>query len=295
MARNYRDSLRLIRPYTGRAFTKVNGYSASKKPSFGQRMAVLKYARKVEELLTRPAEILTPKRGEKAEIFRETRQNGFRYFTKAIIPKPPTPVVVHYTLDKTRPRGSQLVATDKKTKQRYYHIPAEVFLESDEIDTEFYKDIIQQYAEDAQFFLIQAGESYMWGSATGRGGTLDGVAQKIKQILENYSALMFDANDKNSSYYGKWFRGITAFTSVHDALPELGKQLRRQAEYRERFRVGPQKYRETRDGQTRRFENGELAQGWIRIKPPPGAKPAAKGQNFWGYFVDGLIVERQWR
>lgn len=303
MPRNYREDLRLIRQYTGSHFTSKNGYSLNKPLNRGQKAWITRYANKVKELSNGPVVTLKPKKTDKQVVLEETGQSKLRFFDTAIIPRPPTPATVKYELDRTRPMGSQLVATDVNSGQQYYHIPPELFLESDEIDTEFYEDVIREYAENASFFLIKAGESFMWGSGLGKGGTLSGVAEKVASIFRNYSSAMFDANDKNSSYYGNWFRGITAFTSAADAIPAMREALQRKAEYRHKFKTSKHHTRETSrwvqgvDGATRdrRFEDGNLAQGWIRIKPPPGYPPNPNGQNLWGYFVDGVLMERQWR
>lgn len=292
MPRGYKEQLKLIRPLTGGFFGASRGYALNRQPNFGQRMAVLKYARVVEELISVPVEIYSPKNAaELLDVLEETGQRkGFKRFKKAIVPKPPTPDDVDYSYDKKRPKGSRLVATSRKTGRRYYHIPADEFLDYDvsvdneEFDTSVYEDIIREYAPDAEFFLIQAGESYMWGSALGDGGSLEGVADKIGQIFRNYSASMFDANDKNSSYIGNWFRGVTAFTSRYDAVERMRDALIRQAEFRNKFRTTKERFRVTRDGQVRRFEDGVLWQGHHRLKG-----------NLWGEFVDGIMVGKYFK
>lgn len=275
MRRGYKDQLKLVRQFTGDFFSTSRGYSPKIEPNFGQRMAVLKYARLVEERLNVPSEIYTPKKREiLKDVLEEVQMSkGYRHFTRAIIPKPPTPDAVKYSYDPKRPKGTRLVATSTKTKRRYYHIPAEAFLiedllaDNEEFDPQFYEDIIEQYAEDAQFFLIQAGESFMWGSALGTGGSRRGVAEKIMHIFRNYSADMFNANDTNSSYVGNWFRGVTAFTDARDALPVLEKGLTRQAEFRAKFKMGPEKYRRLKDGSIGVFRDGVfIRRFWLEDK-----------------------------
>lgn len=284
MARTYGEQLRLIRRYTGDAFTSKRGYDARKEPSFGQRMAVLKYARKVEELLSEPVQTYKPPKGYKREIFEQTGQVGYSKFNVALVKTPNTPANVRFILDKTRPRGSRLVAEDKKTRQHYYEIPPELFLKSEEIDTDFYREVLEEYAADATYFMIRAGESYIWGAATNGGGSLDGVTKKIGEIFRNYSAAMFDANNKNSHYVGNWFRGVTAFTSFKTAQPLLAKGLEQQAAHRKRY--GKKKWRllEDKTGTTRRYENGRLANGWKQLKG-----------SLWGYYVDGVMIDKQYR
>jgi hypothetical protein len=249
-----------VRQYTGEWFTPAHGYDARKPPSFGRRMAVLKYYRKIQELTSVETQVYTPKRGEKREAFNYTGQRGYGKFTKAIVRKVSPDQNLQFSIDKTRPKDHRFVATDVNTGRRYYNIPARMF-DGDSIDTDFYRETLDEYAGDAEFFLITAGEAYMWGAGGGKAQ----IAAKLSEIFRNYSATQFDAHDKNSSYYGNWFRGVTGFTSRFDILPEIGRARKRQREYRERYGITTaRKYRRLLgyDNNGNRlmgvFENGTL-------------------------------------
>lgn len=259
---DYKRALARVRRYaTG--FDAASGYDARKPLNFGRRMAIHKYAKKLDELLAHPVEFYTPKKKERREVFAETGQQRMPRFKVAIVQKPPTPAKFKIKYDVTRPRGSRLVAEDRETHQEYFHISGEVFLDYDYLAddlaaTEAYAQIIEEYAPNAEFFLIQAGESYMWGSALGSGGSRTGVADKISQIFRNYSSDMFDANNKNSSYYGNWFRGVTAFTSRYTAVPAIAAGIKKQAEYRAKYKTTEEKYRMLKDGSIGVFKDGRL-------------------------------------
>lgn len=272
--RNPRSLLTYVRRYTGDHFTSKNGYDARKPLNFGQRMAILKYAEKIDELLSKPVTEYRPKRGEKTEAFEYTGQKGFRFFDVALVHTPDTSAEFEFKLDKSRPKGSRFVPTNKKTGQRYYHIPAKVFLDPDNLPDDFNEwlteqgiwvddlsedelnaYIIQFYAEDAEFYLIQAGESYMWGA----GGGADAVAAKVSLILNNYGPSMFAANDRKSSYYGNWFRGVTGFTNRFDIVPSIGEAQRRRRERAAKYKISvDRKWRQLKDGSFGLFENGRM-------------------------------------
>lgn len=119
----------------------------------------------------------------------------------------------------------------------------------------YYEWVLQEHAERAQFFLIGAGESYMWGAGGGRAS----IAEKLQEIFKTYSETNFNANDKNSSYYGNWFTGVTAFTTRFDILPQMGEAIRKRREYREKFKMHPTRnYRKLKNGLLGVFENGRL-------------------------------------
>lgn len=276
MLRDVRKLLPLIRRYTGDHFTPANGYAMNKPLNFGQRMAVLKYAEKIAELTAKPFVTYRPKRGEKTEAFSYTGQSGFKYFDRAIIHKPDPNAELTFTIDRKRPKGSRFVPVNKKTGQRFYHIPANVFLDPDFLPSEFltwledqgedveeiaedvlFEYLLEWYSGDAEFYLIQAGESYMWGA----GGSKEAVAEKIQTIINNYGPSLFNANDKKSSYYGNWFKGVTAFTNRFDAFPMIAEAQKRKRERAEKYKLkGDAKWRVLKDGSFGRFEGGKLTE-----------------------------------
>lgn len=258
--------LRLVRRYTGDAFSAANGYDLRKPLNFGQRMAILRYANRIVELTSQPHVTYRPKRGQKTEAFSYTNQKGWSKFDTAIIHAPDASAKLVFDIDKRRPRGSRFVVTNSNTGQRYYHIPARAFLGFDEEDedlseTEFYEGVLRDYAEDAEFFLIEAGESYMWGA----GGGHAAVANKLEKIIQNYGSSNFSANDKNSSHYRNWFRGVTGYTNRFDIVPQIGQALQRQRERGEKYGIDPtRRFRRLKDGSIGEFRNGNLlGRFWI--------------------------------
>ena len=231
-------------------------------------MAVLKYFRKVKELTATGAVTYTPKRGEKNEAFAYTGQTGWRKFKVAIIRQVSPDSELTAFVDPARPKGSRFVVRDKKTGRSYYNIPAKAFLtdidpDDDVIDTDHFRQVIEDHAADAEFFLINSGDTYMWGSGGGR----DQVAEKLGALFRNYSAQQFDPYDKNSSFYGNWFKGVTGFTSRYDILDQVGEHIRAKREYRAKWKMHPTRtYRELKNGMLGVFENGRLvetiAQTW---------------------------------
>lgn len=285
---NYRDALRVVRPFTGEWFTPAHGYDARKPPSFGQRMAVLKYYRKIQELTAVETQVYTPKRGEKAEAFSYTGQTGFRKFTKALVRKVSKDQEYHFELDRSRPKGHRFIAVDQRGR-RHYRIPEQYF-DGEDIDADTYRELLEEYASDAEFFLINAGEAYMWGA----GGGKRQIANKLAEIFRNYSATQFDAHDKNSSYYGNWFRGVTGFTSRSEILPEVRQALQARADYRRRHNIQTaQKSRQLLDyGPNGRrmighFENGRMVSvsEWA---PPLTQTPYTAGAQA---FLSGMDIK----
>lgn len=261
--------LRLVRRYTGDAFSAQNGYDARKPLNFGQRMALLRYANKINELTASNHVLYKPKRGEKTEAFAFTGQAGWRKFDVAIVHSPNVAAQPTFGVDKSRPKGSRFVVTDKRNGQRYYHIPAKPFLAFDEdqedlSETDFYKQILEDYASDVEIFLINAGESYMWGA----GGGHDQVAKRIATIIQNYGESHFAAADKNSSHYRNWFKGVTGWTNFYDVSPAMGEAMKKKRERAEKYKIDTShNYRTLRDGSIGKFQNGELVEKFRVAQP----------------------------
>lgn len=251
----YKEQLRAIRRFTGEAFSRERGYDARKKPNFGQRMAVLKYARKLDELMSRPVVFYKPKRGEKTAAFEYTGQRGYNKFDTAIVHKPNDAADLEFGIDRSRPKGSRFVVTDRRNGQQYIHIPANAFLT---VDPSEYAAIIREYAPDAEFFMIEAGENYMWGA----GGGAQKVGEKIKQILEQYGSNMFDANDHNSSHWRNWFRGVTGFTDHRDALAHIEVRHAAEKAFNAKYKIPENalkvKRRTSKHGRIALFANGRF-------------------------------------
>ncbi len=294
--RDFKNILKTVRQYTGDAFKPARGYTLTKKLNFGQRMAVLKYYNKIQELSSVETVTYKPKRGEKTEVFDYTGQRGYRKFDMAIIKKISPTQDLKFSFDKTRPKGQRFMVTDKTTGRVHMHIPARLFkediedyepdfykyiairyslegedeaevldqalsivqeMDEEEATSQYYDFVISKYAEGARFFLIESGESYMWGS----GGGQEQIARKLVELFKTYSATNFDANDKRSSYYGNWFRGVTAFTSRYEILPRMGEQIIKRKTYREKWKMHPTRnYRELKNGLLGVFEDGRLVE-----------------------------------
>lgn len=222
--------LKKVRSYTGDFFTPARGYDGRKPLNFGRRMALLKYANKIDDLTAKPFIEYTPKKGEKNEAFKYTGQKGFRAFTKALIYHPAPNHNLKFEIDKTLPTGSRFTVLDYGPKDkprtmptRYYNIPGHYFIDAFDDYSDPYEfegmvgDILEEHAPGAELFLIQAGDSYMFGAGQGR----HNLASKLLELMTNYSSSVFDPTNKNSSYYGNWLKGVMAFTSRHDALDAM--------------------------------------------------------------------------
>lgn len=263
---NYKSILKHLRRYTGDAFTSSRGYDLRKPLNFGQRMAVKRYGEKLQELLSKPHIIYKPKRGEKTAAFEYTGQSSFRKFQVAFIEKWNEKAQLEMRYDRRRPAGSRFYTVDKRpgSGQAYYIIPASILLNQPD---HVIKDILEYYAPDCELFLIRAGESYIWGAA----GTTDGVSKRIVDIFQNYGASFFDANDKNSSYYGNWFHGVVAFTHRQDAYARIHAAAVSRREFMDRRHVHPdmrdEHYREMKDGSWGRWKDGHYM-GRAPIQPP---------------------------
>lgn len=257
-------SLEKVRRYTGDRFTAARGYDLRKGLNFGQRMAVLKYARKIDELTAKPFVEYTPRRGEKRETFNYTGQKGYSAFTKAIIYHPDPTHKLSFEIDKTLPKGSRFTVIDRGPKERprapsrYFHIDARYFLADWQLYADSFEEYIQMvldsYSPGAELFLIKAGDGYMWGAGSGR----DALASKIDQLMTNYSSAYFDPNNKKSSYFGNWFRGVLAFTRREDAFPAIRRGLDQKRERLKKYRLPDIKYRRLKDGRIVGYKDGVI-------------------------------------
>ena len=244
-----RRKLLALRKVT-RDFDAAHGYNLNKDLSKKRIATIERYWTKFMELTNKPHIEFAPPKGWKREAYKYATQESYPRFNLAYIPKVDEAAPLEFSLSKNRPRGSRFTVTDTRNGQRYYHIPSTVFLNKDhkpdlafvrwltEVQGEdvsllkdelFYQYAIEYYSGDAEFYLIKAGESYMWGS----GGGAPNVAKKIDLILNNYGQYLFDGspgfdpNDKNSHHYNNWFRGVTAFTDRYTVLPLIGEAKRK--------------------------------------------------------------------
>lgn len=302
MATNYKEQLKAIRRFTGDWFTPKHGYSASNKPNFGQRMAVLKYFNKVVELTKYATTTYKPKRGEKAEVFRTTGQTGYNKFNTGIVKSINPAAKLKISIDRSRPVGSRLVMEDTRRdhRQRYMTIGPGPILdaieqaeEDDELASDYIQDVLEELAPGAEFYLIKSGDYYMWGSARGTGGHLDKVAARIFQLMNDYGSDKFDASDKNSSYFGNWFNGVTAFTATEDAYPLIAERSQARDKYLEssfrKIKKGSKedrtKMRQFKDGSWHEYIDGRYNKRVYR----EGITQAY--QDGWNSYLDGSDVE----
>jgi len=256
-----KTELAVVRRYTGDKFTPAKGYDA-RRLNFGQRMAVLKYFNKIQQLTAKPFVEYTPRRGEKTEAFNYTGQKGYRAFTKAIVYHPDPTHKISFEVDKSLPKGSRFTVVDSGPKNaprspsRYFQIPARYFVANweDYADTfeEYIQLILDEYAPGAELFLIKAGDGYMWGAGKGRSN----LAAKLTELMQNYSAAFYDPNNKQSSYFGNWFQGVMAFTSRFDAFPAINRGLTVKREYAKRYRLPDVKFKTLSDGRMIGYSRG---------------------------------------
>lgn len=272
---DYKEQLRRIRKYTGKAFSPARGYSASKRPNFGQRMAVLKYSRLVDKLTTYDTVTYKPKRGEKTEVFKTTQQTGYRYFDTAIIQKINPKAKLKVTVDKSRPRGSRLVTFDtrKKIKQRQYFIDALPFLSAiqeadnnEDLAIEYIVDVLDRYAEDANFFMIKSGGAYIWGSQSGINLSKRPVAQKILALMNHYNDERMGVG--NPSAFSTFFQGVTGWTDIQAPDAHIEIASKRKKEHDEQWHVKSQDRwshtRVTNDGKLAQFVNSKFV-GYVNM------------------------------
>lgn len=241
---DYSDHLKRVRKFTAGLFAPARGYSASRKPNFGQRMAVLKYVRKINELTSYEYTEYIPKRGEKTEVMTTTGQIGYKGFKKAIFPKLNYRAKIKVSFDKSRPKGSRVVLTDTRPqrKDRQYFIDALPFIsaimdadEDEDLAIEYVIDVLERYASDATFFLIRTGVFFFKGSGNGYQGDKRAVAKKIVDMMNQYSVEIF--GKESSSYFGNWFAGVTGFTNSLEANGYLYEAEKNRRAYMEAHNI----------------------------------------------------------
>lgn len=261
--RDIRKKLEAIRAVTGGYFSAKNGYDLRKPLSKRRQKTIEKYYEVLVDLTSRPHVEYRPRKGEKTEAFSYTGQKHTPKFDRAFVHKVDPDASLQFVLDKNRPKGSRFISYNKKTGQSYYHVPASAFIAFEDDDLEeageevedFYEDVLREYAEDAELFLINAGNNYMWGSS----GQHEAVAKKVADLFRNYGAGNFDPGDKNSHYYGNWFNGVTAFTRAADAYPLIAERYRaNERRKEERHIMTDDKIRVLSSGDLGLFRNGRL-------------------------------------
>lgn len=267
------DKLRALRRYTGDRFSPARGYDARKPLSRSRKRTIERYYTQLVELTSRPHKVITPPRGAKREAFEFTGQVHFPKFVKAILHTPDPDAKYTFEIDKTRPKGSRFIVINQRTREKSWHIPAAVFLEQnpdlydEDQDTppEFFEEIIYEYAENGEVYLIESGDYYMWGSA----GTPQSVSEKLSDLFKQYGAGNFDVTDKNSHFIGNWFRGIQVFQDARDLRPYLEDRVRHEAErIKERGIPAFTKYRVLKSGAIGTFYRGKLVNVARAVRRP---------------------------
>lgn len=255
-----KNKLELVRKFTGDRFSAARGYDLRKPMSRRRLRTIDRYFNVISELTARDYVVYTPKRGEKREVFEFTGQKGFGNFTRAIIHSPQKEAKYTYKIDKERPKGSRFVVENKQSGERSWHIPAHLFWQifddlSEEEKEDIYTQILEEYGDDAEVFLINAGDFHMWGTA----GNAPIVARKISELFRNYGADVFDPNDKNSNYIGNWFRGVTAYKPRGQINNYITERYHARRQYLEDMhRANDYKFRYTRDGRIVAMQRGSV-------------------------------------
>jgi hypothetical protein len=300
---NWSDILRHVRRYTGDAFGPERGYASARKLNFGQRMALLKYERKINELDIYGSQTYIPKRGEKAELFRLTGQTGWRKFTKAILKIPSPNAKLSVSIDKRRPKGSRAIVKDirPRHKSTYYNIPPEAILEAireaeenGESPSDAIEDVLREYAPDAKFFMIKTGNYYAWGMSLGADGQRGKIGKRVYEMHNQYGGDKFNIDDPNSGYFENWFNGITAYTSPTDAFPIISAGIKRRAKYLQEHRKhlaatsARDNYREFKDGSIGHYKAGRF-QGTTEMIYYDSDNEACRAG--WNAYIDGKIRE----
>ncbi len=264
--------LRVVRQYTGDNFSEAKGYGTRKgQYTLGRLRTVDRYKNVVRELTDRPHRVIEPKPGEKREAFEFTGQKGHAKFRKAIIPVPQAGARYRFEIDKSRPKGSQFVMINTRTKERSWHVPAHVFLdenpnlyeEDEDTPPEFFESVLNEYAERGHVYMIEAGDYHMWGAA----GPVRRVAEELSELFKHYGVGTFDPFDKNSHFIGNWFRGVQVF-GAGEATSYVNERRRAQIT-RQEERPLPEGYhvRELRSGDKGLFFKGRLVGTLSRTTP----------------------------
>lgn len=261
--REVADKLKIVRKYTGHNFSLARGYDGRKNLSRSRQKTIAKYFDIIYELSGRAHKLYTPPKGAKREVFAFTGQDRTPKFTKAIIYLPDADATYKFEIDKNRPKGSRFVVTNKKTHERSWRIPAEVFLdenealfdEDEDTDPDFFEGVLEEYGQDGAAYMVEAGDYHMWGSA----GPRSQVANKLSDLFKNYGAGHFDPYDRNSHFIGNWFRGVQVFADPLDLLPYKVERYRNDLENQKKFGRGfGEHIRTLADGSMVRFVGGKM-------------------------------------
>lgn len=282
------EKLKVVRKYTGDNFTASKGYDARKPLSRGRKSTITKYYNKIMELTSVATQVYRPKPKEKREAFNYTGQTGYNKFAVAIVRKDEPSQNFRFEIDQTKPKGTRFTAIDRQTGRRYYHLPAHLF-NHETLDASEYAAVIEDYTPDAEFYLIQAGESYMGGA----GGDAESIGEKLVELFRNYSSTQFDANDKNSHYFGNWFRGVRPFTSRFDAFPLINKYYDSRDKFRKTTGITKRYRRLLGYGAGGRrlvgeFENGTLVQTHELSQRRDGNRLLSPGEEGMLAFNEGM-------
>jgi hypothetical protein len=257
-----------VRRYTGDRFSAAKGYDLRKPMSKARARTIARYFELAVELTSRPHLVVPPPKGGKREAFAYTGQLHHLRFTKAIVHTPEPGDRYSFKLDRTRPRGSRFVVENRRTRERSWHIPAAVFLDEnpglfdpdEDPDPDFFQGVIEDYGEQAEVYMIEAGENHMWGDA----GSPERVGGKLAELFKQYGAGNFDPFDRNSHFIGNWFRGVQAY-SAGAALSYMSERRVLAASREVKWGLRPREhFRALRSGDIGRFYQGTLVDIWPR-------------------------------
>lgn len=282
MARPLSDlgsKLRLVRRFTGDRFSAKRGYDMRGKMSKARQKTIARYFQVIQELTAKPHIVITPPKGGKLEAFEYTGQRGHSKFVKAIVTLPDPGGRYKFEIDRLRPKGSRFILINRTTREKSWHIPADVFYDvepdlgfdlDEDLPPEFFADIIEEYGYPGRIYMIEAGEHHMWGDA----GPPARVGAKLAQLFVQYGAGHFDSSDRNSHFIGNWFRGVSVFHQA-DAITygqsRFAERARSRAERRAQgLTVLPtgHKWRPMINGMLGEFINGE----WTGRQKPKAAQ-----------------------
>lgn len=270
------EKLKIVRQFTGDRFSAAKGYDLRKGVSKARARTISKYFDMVMELTSRPHKIIVPARGAKRETMEYTGQIHHPKFVKAIVHTPDPAARYSFSIDKTRPKGSRFILTNRRTKEKSWHIPARVFLdeneflydEDEDIDPQFFADVIVEYGERGEVYVIEAGDFHMWGAA----GHVERVSNKLADLFKQYGAGNFDPFDKNSHHIKNWFRGVQVYGDARDFSPYLDNRVRAEAKRIQERGISPfTKIRGLRSGDIGVFYQGQL-RDVIKRQDIPGLK-----------------------
>lgn len=203
-SKNYSASIKLLRRFTD-SFTAEDGYDirrgfASLTPSQKRKATI--YLKEITSLMARPHTVVRPRRKERLQSLQQFSRHSRKLpnLKVAFVPvaDPQATLKVKYKNGKVR----SIVEHGNITRREYlFDTPS--LIKDPLAEVTHVTDILK----GKQYFLM-AGEYDIPESV---GDSPELVTQAVKRFMSRYSADQYNPDDKNSSYFGNWMRGLIAY------------------------------------------------------------------------------------